>query len=131
MSSRSAGSSAGTWSRVAWMTPATKSSGRTSTSEPRPARPIGVRAAATITASGTRESLGRVRRLAAGQPDGDPGQEQLDQRADRHRVEHGAHADGAAQQEPDAEHRELDAGADQPDAGSGAGGQAGHQTVAG
>ena len=77
----------------------------------------------------------RVRRggLALRGPpaDGDQRQEQLDQRADGHRVEDGAHPDGAAQQQPDRQHGDLQAGAHQPHAAAGAGHQAGHQPVTG
>jgi hypothetical protein len=44
--------SSGTLSSAAWTANAQRSSGRASTSDPLAARPIGVRAAATITASG-------------------------------------------------------------------------------
>src|SRR5450759_5224550 len=59
-SSTSAGSSAGTWSRTARTTPADRSSGRQSTRDPLLARPIGVRDAATITASGMARSPQRL-----------------------------------------------------------------------
>src|SRR5690349_9392892 len=51
MSSSVAGSNPGSLSSAAPITPAARSSGRTATSEPLPARPIGVRAVETITAS--------------------------------------------------------------------------------
>src|SRR6476619_3463151 len=49
----SEGSSSGTLARAALITPTERSSGRTSLSEPLKARPIGVRAVETITASVT------------------------------------------------------------------------------
>src|SRR5690606_3504907 len=51
------GSSAGTLSRAAWTISAERSSGRNSLSEPLLARPMGVRAALTITASGIEMGL--------------------------------------------------------------------------
>src|SRR6187397_490781 len=50
------GSSSGTLSSAAWMIRAVRSSGRKSLSEPLLARPMGVRAAETITASGMENS---------------------------------------------------------------------------
>src|SRR3954452_25257740 len=58
-SSRVAGSRAGTLSRAARITVALRSSGRTSFREPLKARPIGLRAVDTITASGMTAPLRR------------------------------------------------------------------------
>src|SRR5207247_7978525 len=60
----SARSSSGTFASAASIANATRSSGRTSTSEPFCARPIGVRAVETITASGTGSSRRHVDDLA-------------------------------------------------------------------
>ena len=51
------GSSSGTWPTASEIANASRSSGRTSASDPLAARPIGVRAAATMTASGMRSLL--------------------------------------------------------------------------
>ena len=59
-SSSVAGSSPGTLSSAACTMVAARSSGRTPTSEPLKARPIGLRAVATITASGTGTSWVRA-----------------------------------------------------------------------
>jgi len=60
---------------------------------------------------------------------GQPGQQELGQRADGQRVGHGAGAEGAAQDDPDPQHRDLDQRADQAQRVA-ARGQAGHQPVA-
>jgi hypothetical protein len=46
---------------------------------------------------------------------GQPGDEEAGERADADRIQHGAHADGAAEQPPEGQHRDLDRGARQPD----------------
>jgi hypothetical protein len=72
-------------------------------------------------------------RLSGGDLDrhGDPGREELDQRADRDGAEDGPHTDGSAEQESGEQHGQLKAGADQPDAATGPVHQSGDQTVTG
>ena len=69
-SSTSVGSSSGTFSSSALTMVADRSSGRISTSEPFPARPMGLRAVATMTASGmdTISSSMAACRSSTGQP---------------------------------------------------------------
>ena len=68
--------------------------------------------------------------LARRQPGVRHRQEELHRRADRHRVEHRADADRAAEHEPDHEHRHLDRGPQDPDAVAGAAHEAQPQAVA-
>lgn len=57
--------------------------------------------------------------------------EELRERADGRREQHGPDADGPAEQPARGEHHDLDAGAGEPQRAAGPGGQAGHQPVAG
>ena len=59
------------------------------------------------------------------------GDEELRERADGRGEQHRADADGPAEQPTGGEHRDLDAGAGPAQRPAGAGGQAGHQPVAG
>ena len=67
---------------------------------------------------------GRPRRA-----DGQAGEEELHEGADRHREDYGAQADGAAEQPADGQGRELDARAHEADRPDAAGGEPGHEAV--
>jgi len=85
---------------------------------------------------GVSSRAGRCRRRdrrrdpLGGQLDHEPGQEDLDQGADRQGVEHSAHTDHAAEQPAEGEDGQLETGAHQPNAAPGPPYQAGHQPVA-
>lgn len=84
--------------------------------------------------SRVRGVLGNAGRRLGGRggfPEHHPGQEQLGERADRHRVEHGADPDGAAEQPADGQHGQLDPGAHPAHRPPGTGVQPGHQPVPG